>query len=308
MILNTCIFPFIADGELTKYGYHFIRASPLYEKSMSNFDFLIFHADPPIIAIFGEAKGSVSNPEEVVEQTKQRIKVVENFRDYITQKYLNAPADFEYVVGVEWPDAMELMKSVLRKGGEIIVWNSGMSFSPDSKKEELLELMVPGSHYEVASKTMTHKDRNLNRYLHKVKTSSACKDFFIESHRFAKLLMLNYVDRGKSDGIFTYEDLYELVKDTLDYLEDDAIKKETEEILRYAIQEIDFVEEVDNQPRGYRIVSKGKRADTREAELMNKWVDYEIKKEKNEEKKEKLNKLQDEFKGKRGLQKNIDEF
>lgn len=76
MVLNSCIFPCLADnGKLAEFGYQFIRASPLYEKKVANLDFLLFHPEPPVVAIFGEAKGDASDPGAVIDQTRERIRL-----------------------------------------------------------------------------------------------------------------------------------------------------------------------------------------------------------------------------------------
>ena len=151
-----------------------------------------------------------------------------------------------------------------------------------------------------------HKDKNLNRYLHKVKTSKGCKDFFIDSHKFAKLLIVNVVDKTNKDGIFTFDDLFNLITDTLDYLDEETIRRETEDILSYARDELGFVQELQDRPGSYRIILKAKKADAREKELRDKWINYKIEQEKDKEKYEPMIRL--EFKNKRNLQKNIDDF
>ena len=306
MILNTCIFPFIENGPLTKYGYHFIYASPLCEKKVPNFDFLIFHPDPPYIAIFGEAKGSITSPLQTIQQTRDRMKIVYDFKDYITEKYLKTKSQFEFVNCSGFPDAHDLMKTIVLQGGGIIVWCSSRPILGNNSQHEMLELLIPGN--EDIKKSMMHRDHELNKYLHKVRTSKECKDFFIDSHRFAKLLVITVVDRTKKDGIFTFDDLYDLVTDTLDYLDEGTIRKETEEILKFAKDNLGFVQELKEQPEYYRITLRSKKADAREKELRDKWIDYQIEQEKDEEKYLGLTQIQQEFRNKRNLQKNIDEF
>lgn len=309
MILNTAIFPFVADGELTKYGYYFVRASPLSELGVNNLDFLIFHMGPPNIAILGEAKGSADATDEIVVQMKDRMKIAREKTEFIQENYLKTNAQFEFVLCVEWLYAHEVLKTIMRKGGEIILWSSG-SISLDSKLQvqEILELMIPMKEDGPEGRTMKHTDKDLNRYLHKIKTSSECKDFFVESHPFAKLTVLNYVDRGKKDCIFTFEDLMELVGDTLDYLDQETIRRETQWILDFSRNELGVVEEIDGQAGKFRISIKGKRADVREKELKKKWIDFDIKRDKIFEKKRVLAEIQERFTEKRKRMKGIDEF
>lgn len=306
MILNTCIFPFIEDGHLTKYGYHFIYASPLYEKKVLNFDFLIFHPDQPYIAIFGEAKGSITSPLQTIQQTRDRIKIVNDFEDYITKKYLKTKSQFEFVNCSGFPDAHNLMNSIVLQNGGIIVWCSSIPILGNNSQQEMLELLVPGN--ENVRNSMMHRDPELNKYLHKVRTSKECKDFFIDSHRFAKLLVITVVDRTKKDGIFTFNDLLNLITDTLDYLDEETIRKETDDILKFAKDNLGFIQELEDHPGSYKITLRSKKADAREKELKDKWIDYKIEQEKAEEKYKGLIKIQQEFRDKRNLQKNIDEF
>ena len=66
-LLNMCVYPFTNSGIMYKTGFFFLRASPLYELGLENFDFLLFnnHTKVPI-AIFGECKGSFSNANNVL--------------------------------------------------------------------------------------------------------------------------------------------------------------------------------------------------------------------------------------------------
>lgn len=210
---------------------------------------------------------------------------------------------FEFVICSGFPDANDLMKSVVLQNGGIIIWCSSIPVDGD---REILELLVPGN--ENVKISMMHKDKNLNKYLHNVKTSRECKDFFIDSHEFAKLLIVNAVDKTNKHGIFTFDDLFNLVKDTLDYLNDETIRKETEDILSLARDGLGFVQELQDQPGSYRITLKSKKADSRERELRDKWIDYKIEQGKEKEKHEGLIKIRQEFRNKRSLQRNIDDF
>lgn len=127
MILNACIFPFAQDDSLKKYGYTFLRASPLSEVGITNLDFLLLNPDKGTSrAILGEAKGSVLSYDDVARQTKDRVRVAEENRSYIKEKYLrNLEVETEYVIGVDWPDGNRMMKTFLHKGGQIKVWSTG---------------------------------------------------------------------------------------------------------------------------------------------------------------------------------------
>jgi hypothetical protein len=126
MVVNACIFPFSQEGPLAKFGYYFIRASPLSELGISNLDFLLFHPEPDTSAIFGEVKGQVNDANRVVDQTKKRMKVVYDKQSYIEQNYFkNLSLELEFVLGVWMSYETEIVKTVQRKGGEIKVWGTG---------------------------------------------------------------------------------------------------------------------------------------------------------------------------------------
>ena len=307
MVLNSCIFPCLSDnGELSKLGYQFIRASPLHEKKVSNFDFLLFHSDFPTIAIFGEAKGNISDYGGVVDQTKARIKIVQEHQSYINSTYLNGTnSGFEYVLGVNWPDANETKKSIVRKGGGIILWNSGII--PGIQNKEVLSLIAPGKEDGSAGKSMFHKDDNLNNRLKQIETSYQCKDIFLESHRFAKLRLINYAARKKEDNSFTFDDLKRIVTDELFYVPDAIIYAETEEIIRYAKDNLKYIEDISEAHRKYKINSKKKKTNLLDQELQSRWLDYELEYEAHQEKIEQLKEIQERYAKERSARKTLDD-
>jgi len=105
---------------------------------------------------------------------------------------------------------------------------------------------------------------------------------------------------------FTFNDLYEIVKEELDYLEEDRIKKETADILAIE-EEIRFIEKMANNPDRYKIISRAKKVDTRVEEIKRKWIDSSIGKDKEKEKEELLKKLQ-EFIEKRSKRKTLSDY
>jgi hypothetical protein len=230
---------------------------------------------------------------------KDRIQQVHTHEQYLRDNYISdTNAYYEYVIGTPFIYGNNLMKSVLRKQGGIIVWITG---SMDA--EPLLSIVIPSKEEAgPVGKTMSHKDKELSRKLGKsIETSFDFKNIFPESHIFAKLLLLTPIN--STDGIFSYDDLFELVKEELNYLNEDNIHSETNHILKIA-QEIKFIESRDNN-NTYRIISRSKRADGRERELRKKWIDFSISKDNEHELRNRMNQLKTEFVEKRQQRKTI---
>lgn len=277
MILNACIFPFSQKNSFENYGYIFLRASPLSEIGEKNFDFLLFNKTNHVI--IGEAKGQVKDPSRVIDEYKQRRSILEDNMDYFKNTYLNSGnCDSEFVLGVNWADSNETMKSILRKKLDIIVWSVGVDFI--TLKNRILKFVAPPSQPDKSHKKMLHVNRKLCSL--ETETSIDYKSFFPDSHIFAKLMLLIYLEEDEN-GNFRYDDLTELVKTELHYLGNDEIRKIVDEILKMG-QEINFLDKVSSfaEPQ-YKIISKGKKADTREKELKNKWIKYQINKKKEQE-------------------------
>ncbi len=232
-ILNSCIFPFTETEVASRVGYHFVRASPLHELEVPNFDFLIYNPEKKS-ALIGEAKGQLDDEGEVVKQTKERILIANANSDHIKKSYLNSnSADFDFVMGVQWYDANRLAKCVARRGGGIVVWQAGGDFKTESVK---LGIFVPGNEEKDVAKSMMHHDDRLNHELSDVKTSYEFKTFFVESHPVAKMTILNFVDARKPDGVFTFDDLLELVRNEIGYMDEATVKRQTNEIIELGLK------------------------------------------------------------------------
>jgi hypothetical protein len=111
-IINSCIIPF-TEGPLSITEYKFIRVAPLLELNLPNMDFLLFKRNSPCnFAIFGECKGSFSNPANVIRELEERKGYIEQNKEYITTNYLNLSTDekvhFEYVIAVTDKDAVRM--------------------------------------------------------------------------------------------------------------------------------------------------------------------------------------------------------
>ena len=283
-------FSLLTRGTFIKIWLLFHKGLPLVELGVTNLDFLLFHPESEVSAIFGEAKGQVNDPKKVVDQTKTRISAVYENKSYINQNYFkNLNSQLEFVIGGWTSDTMELAKAVQRKGGGIKIW--GTSPEKGTMKPEL-SLVRPwvagGDAGEVGEvgKTMFHNDKALNEKLSHIETSWDYKSIFLDSHPVAKLSLLALVGE-KDDGSFMYHDLFSIVKEELVYLEDEKIRKETENILSLG-EQIGFIERITDKSQSYKITSRAKKADSKEEEIKKKWINASIKNEKETEKEDEL--------------------
>lgn len=309
MILNACIFPFAQDDSLKKYGYTFLRASPLSEVGITNLDFLLLNPDKGTSrAILGEAKGSVLSYDDVARQTKDRVRVAEENRSYIKEKYLrNLEVETEYVIGVDWPDGNRMMKTFLHKGGQIKVWSTGPGSV--SLKQRLM-LVTPAAEDGPVGKTMLHADKNFSNKMNGIETSTDFKSIFPESNTLAKVSMLAFI-REKADGTFGFADFLQLISEELDYLEPNEIATVAHRILEVA-EDIGFIEAMPTelsigQPT-FRITSRAKKADTRTDDIKRKWIEFSIGKDEEQDIEEQIRHLQGVFTEKRKQRKGIDEY
>lgn len=300
-MLNSCIFPFTEAGQLSLIGYHFVRASPLIELGVSNLDFLVFNPAKGL-AIVGEAKGSCNDEGIIISQMKERLRLVETHHEHLESRYLgSAKATDEFVVGVSWTDANRISKAILRRGGGIVVWQSGIDFKDEDVK---LSIFVPGKEEGEVAKTMIHMDDELNRTLNDVKTVYEFKTFFLESHPVAKMTILTIADTEKSDEIFTFEDLESLVGNELSYCDSETVRRETNWILQRGL-DIGFVKE--EAPGAYKIGTRSKKAKNRYDELVLQWVVWAVQQDKNDEVTQKRAKLQEAYTEKRKSYSFVDE-
>jgi len=269
-ILNACIFPFMRDGALSlKLGYRFIRADPLYEQKVKNMDFLILKAKGAPQVIVGEAKGSITDPAEAIDGTREKIKVIETHKDYVNKNYLGgAVTPYEYVLGVNSVDSVETCKSIGRKGGGLITWHVGWSSGTK------LSLAVPETKDAKLRQSVMHADNELNKALHKVETSTESFTFFLQSHKYSKLLVLTMVRKGiTSDLTFTFQDVRDIVVETLPYVEPKTIDEETQNIISLG-EQIEFIKKLTDGR--YKIVSRHRDADGLESDLKKRWLIYQL--------------------------------
>lgn len=283
-ILSACIFPFVQQNNITqKLDYVYIRSSPLSERGVKNVDFLIASKTDRIL-IFGEAKGTITDPRTTITEYKERIKTINENSVYIQNMFPDIKL-WEYVLGVPSDRAVETSKTITRSNTNIILWQVGIW---DGDK---LSIVVPDTDTATRQKMM-HKNNALNKALgHEgVQTSTSFKTFYHESHPVAKMTVLTSIDK-KSEH-FTFTDLQTCVSEELDNTSDSEITTIAEKIIRLAI-DIGFVKQLDGET--YKIQSIYKNSRARYHELKNKWIRRKIELDKKDDLNLKLKILQDEL-------------
>ena len=283
-ILSACIFPFVQQNNITQnLDYVYIRSSPLSELDVKNVDFLIASKTDGVL-IFGETKGTITDPRAVITEYKERIKVINENSAYIMDKFPDIKL-WEYVLGVPSDRSLETSKVIIRSNVNIILWQVGIWNS------DKLSLVIPNVDKDTRKKII-HRNNALNRALGNegVQTSIGFKTFYHESHPVAKMTVLTSIDK-KSEQ-FTFDDLKSCVSEELDNTLDNEITTIAEEIIELAI-DIGFVKQLDDGT--FKIKSRYKDSRVRYNELKNKWIKRRIKLDKEADLNQKLEQLQGKF-------------
>lgn len=291
-LINMCVFPFTDTGALAKSNYKYIRAAPLSEFGVGNFDFVLFKDNErEKVAIIGECKGSVSDPAGIVAESISRRKIVEEKLDIIKEKYLkldrNSDLRVEYVIAVPSTHAVDMLNSVIKNKAKFIVWHAPLTGIPE------ISLAWPHKNDENPIKDMIHGDSELNKQLlAHAPSNRRTFNYFPQGHIFSKLQSLLLAIKIEGNGkIILKEELKRNLQQDLFYAEDtidDAIG-----VLLSKGVEIGFLE-FDCAGSVYRIRGKGYRADILERVLEDKWIGKQLSAELETNKEKEIEKLRAE--------------
>ncbi|MBU7017885.1 MAG: hypothetical protein HXS44_10270 [Theionarchaea archaeon] len=266
-LVNMCIFPFCSPGKVTKLGYRFIMAEPLAELGAKNFDFLIYNKENNV-ALFGEVKGSVSDPRRTVSETEERIDIVKEHMEYISENYLGElPSYVEYIIGLYAADDEKVIREIHRRESRIIVWSIdryNSILSPKTLRDDEKMAIKVG---------VLHRDASLINAVKNVKTSHKVFEIFSSSHIFSlmRIILLAKTTIDEGDLILTEKDLMEFVKGELSYLDNSTQEKKVKIILNMA-ESIGFLRRIDAET--FKIVSRSKMNKSLEKDLKRKYVKY----------------------------------
>jgi hypothetical protein len=269
-IINTCVYPFVeTDLSLARLGYRFIRAAPLLELGTKNIDFLLFRrSGSRPVAIFGEAKGSITNFSQVLTEMEERKKAVESNLGYIKSEYLDTGLDpiCEYVLAVKSSLGIKAKDAILESGNRVILWQV------DYLHHKLSLGQAPREQPD--RRLMTHADSELNAVLGHGDGISSYENtfaFYPQSHILVKLLaIVPVLEREQAGNVLRPFKLRQYLSTQLSYLSEDRREAELNSILAEA-QRIKFAFKIPEEA-DFLVPSKSRARASIEDELKHKWL------------------------------------
>lgn len=274
-LINLCVFPFV---EAQPMEYEFLRADPLTELGIPNFDFLLYDFSGHII--FGEVKASIGEgwESQCVSDVVEQRDAVEANEDYIADEYLGGEEirNKEYVLAVFSPDANRVTQEIVSERENIVTWRV-------HQMDKRLEVNTaapprenwvddPDEYYEIVQ----HDHGALNSTLSNLESSSECFDLFPESHPITELRALISACNKVSGGCFVNEEeLHRSVGNDLYYLSEEYQQDITESIIELGI-ETGYLKEWHEIEGDFKIVSRYTHSDGLEKTLTRKWIAYKV--------------------------------
>lgn len=305
-IINTCIYPFVETAlPIAQLGYRFVRAAPLSELGFKNIDFLIYRsAGRRPIAIFGEAKGGVTNLARTLTEFAERRQIIERNLDYIKTNYLDTSSDpiCEYVLAVKSSMATRMRDSVLESEIRLILWQV------DYMHHKLQLVQAPST--EPDRHLMTHSDPELTSTLAVSDGLTSFENtfaFFPQSHILAKLLnALQVVEKDGPNNILRPYKLNQYITAQLSYLDEARRQEQVEQIIQEALT-INFAAKIPDSP-DYLIASKSRSRASLEDEVKLKWIKSKLDKTWSDKVEEARERLQSETLEKQRRNPGLDSF
>jgi hypothetical protein len=251
------------------------------------------------IAIFGECKGSFSDPASIIKELKERKAYIEQKKEHIVSNYLHLlPSErvyFEYVIAVPDKDAARMQSCIIDKEGGFILWQTSLT----GKAE--ISCIFPPSSLDSKEKMM-HIDHTLRKQF-KGSRSIACSrvmiDYFPQSYEFNKLSSLLRAARfngsNDSERIVTKKDLEDLISSDIFYMDHDFIQSEVSDVISKGL-EIEFLTRLNGgEEECYKITTNPRRSNSLERHLKVKWIKSKLEKELERMKKEAIIEIRRKF-------------
>ncbi|TKX84167.1 hypothetical protein EXE43_20370, partial [Halorubrum sp. SS5] len=186
-LLNMCIFPFSSSPSPS--DFRFLRADPLEEKGLPNFDFLLWDFEGQ--AIFGEAKANIAQgPVSLLNEVREQRQVVEDNMEYIVEKYLGEePRHVEYVLATFAGDADQITRKAISESRDVVTWAIHQMEKSISVNTVLpSENDIPdGESLDDVNLRIKHSKRELNSTLSRAKSTEGSFNLFPESDPVTKL-------------------------------------------------------------------------------------------------------------------------
>lgn len=304
-ILNLAVFPFTGGQPGATLGYDFVRGSPLAELGVPNFDFLLFKQDPRgSVTIFGEGKGSISDPPEVIRQTIERREIALQHIDYVKAKYLNLPVESiltkEFVLVCPSTECNEVVRAVEKSDPKLIVWHAPLA------GDQILKLVVP-SDSAPEHHRMLHGDKELNILLQKAHSSSGSFDLWPKMHPALKLgATYRRLERDQEDyPIVTRDIVKDVVASDMFYLTEQEQEQQVSEIIDLGLK-VGFLRPVQNGA-AYRVGSPRDRKSTIEERAIAHWIDWSLDQELATRIQQAKAMMQDEYRRERKRSRSLDD-
>ncbi len=309
-LLNLAVYPFTEQGLACKnLGYRFYRGSPLHERDVPNFDFLIARLEPrnkPAILIPGEAKSSTGSPELIINEVEDAAEAFKDNIDYVMEKYLREPPERDFllepVVMVRSFDSSNMIASVANAGADIRVWHG-----PLAGRQELA--WAPPLGEALKRMNHSHRDSALRDLLNGgIQSMRRAFNVWPKTHTLVQMgILITASQPGEGNSrIVSSHRLSAFLRDDLFYLEENEREELMDRLLGLGV-EIGFLE-----PEGghdtYRLVSRGVRPDKQEETLRKKWIGWKLEQDRQAETDERLNQLLEELKAEAQKQRRLEHF
>jgi hypothetical protein len=235
------------------------------------------------IAIFGECKGSFSDPYSIIKELNERKTHIEQKREHIIINYLHvAPSErihFEYVIAVPDRDAARMQNSIIDKKGGFILWQASLT----GKAE--ISCIFPPSSLDSKEKMM-HIDHTLRKQFEGSRSIPCYRvmiDYFPQSYEFNKLSSLlraaKFNGANDSERTITKRDLEEVISKDIFYMDNEFIQSEVANVISKGL-EIDFLMKLDGgEEECYKVTANPRRSNSLERHLMAKWIKSKLEKE-----------------------------
>jgi hypothetical protein len=271
-LVNLCVHPFTETSLMpTRLGYSFLRADPLFELSVRNFDFLIYRTDSKMpTAIFGEVKRTVES--DLMRELKEKREIVEANIEYVKANYLgktNQDIRLESVLAVPSASSIDAYNAISNSNEPVILWLPQLY-------DNSLKLGQPPDGQPQRAR-MSHYDNRLMKALSvPVSSSAATFDFFPQSHTVRKLKALLSCSQRTPQGLIVDNfRLSQFVKGQLFYLDDNQRSAELARIVQEG-ERIGFLARFLDKP-DLKIVSTRRKIESLERDLDRMWIEAALK-------------------------------
>lgn len=304
-LVNFCVFPFV---ESAPEGYQFVRADPLEECDVENFDFLLHDLEGKVI--FGEAKASLpTNVDSEINDILDQREIVEEFQDHIEENYLGREMEFaEYVLATYDNYATAASRKMLARGEDVKVWGVNRTEKELNLKKSLPDETpdnIPGDDpVAELSRLAKHSISRLNSELENRETATGAVSVLPESADIDQLRVITraYSSQGR-DTFINRSDIRSDIKAGARNYGAERINEITDQLIELG-EKIGLLRDWDDGPADYRVVSQYTSRSGIEKTLKKKWKEYKVE--------EKYSKMQEECREyareKVGEQMQLDDF